>query len=177
MPIAFRIVPATVADAPEIAEIYAHHVRHGTASFEIEAPDAREIAARMAKVLAQGWPWLLARHDDGALLGYAYAGQLHPRPGYAYACEDSIYIHHDALGHGIGTALLPALIDAATAAGFRQMLALIAGTEPASIALHDRAGFVRCGLERSVGWKHGGWIDVIRMQRQLGEGDATSPED
>lgn len=169
------IVPATLADAPAIAEIYAHHVRHGTASFELDPPDEAEIAARMAKGLGQGWPWLAARGADGAVLGYAYAAQLHSRPGYRFACEDSIYIRHDALGQGIGTALLAALIDAATASGFRQMLALIAGTEPASIALHARAGFVRCGLQRGVGWKRGRWIDVIHMQRALGEGEGSAP--
>lgn len=172
---AFRIVPAILADASAMAEIYAHHVRYGTASFELDPPDEAEIAARMDKGLGQGWPWLAARGTDGGVLGYAYAAQLHPRPGYRFACEDSIYIRHDALGQGIGTALLAALIDAATASGFRQMLALIAGTEPASIALHARAGFARCGLQRSVGWKHGRWIDVIHMQRALGAGDTSAP--
>lgn len=172
----FRIEPASLADAPAIAAIYAHHVIHGTASFEIAPPDAAEIAARMGKAFGHGWPWLAARGEDGALLGYAHAGQLLPRIGYRYACEDSIYLRHDRLGEGIGTALLAALIAAAAAAGFRQMLALIAGTEPASVALHERAGFIRCGLQRSVGWKHGRWIDVIHMQRALGEGDESMPD-
>lgn len=170
-----RIEPATLADAPAIAAIYAHHVVHGVATFELEPPGVAEIAARMDKVLGSGWPWLAARGADGVLLGYAYAGQLLPRAGYAFACEDSIYLRPDSLGRGIGTVLLAALIEAATAAGFRQMLALIAGTEPASIALHARTGFDRCGFQRSVGWKHGRWIDVIHMQRALGEGDASPP--
>lgn len=175
MPV-FHITPATLADAPAITEIYAHHVLHGTASFEIEPPDAEEIAARMGKGLERGWPWLAARGEDGALLGYAYAGQLGPRAGYRYACEDSIYLRRDCLGQGIGTALLAALIAASEAAGFRQMVALIAGTEPGSVALHERAGFVLCGRQLAVGWKHGRWIDVIEMQRALGPGDGMPPE-
>lgn len=171
----FIIAPASFVDAPAIAAIYAHHVRRGTATFEIEPPDADEIAARMAKVLDAGWPWLGARDAAGELVGYAYAGQFHPRPAYRFACEDSIYIRHDRLGQGIGTALLAALLEASQACGFRQMVALIAGTEPASVALHARAGFAEMGRLKSVGRKHGRWIDVLHMQRALGDGDGTPP--
>ena len=172
-----RIEPATTADAAQIAAIYAHHVLHGTASWEFEPPSVEEMAARIARILDNGWPWLISRDAESRVTGFAYAGQLGVRPGYRHACEDSIYLHEDHLGRGIGTALLTALIDEAEAAGFRQMVALIAGSEPASIALHARAGFVHCGTIRSVGRKHGRWLDLIHMQRALGEGDATSPEE
>jgi phosphinothricin acetyltransferase len=170
-----QITSATLADAPEIAAIYAHHVLHGTASWEIAPPTAEEMAGRLAKVLEAGWPWLVARDAQGTILGYAYAAQYNPRAGYRYACEDSIYLHHDALGRGIGTALLMALIAACEAWGFRQMVAGIAGSEPASVALHTRAGFVEVARLRSVGRKHGLWLDVIYMQRALGAGDTTPP--
>jgi len=177
MTVSFQIVPAIPADAAAIAAIYAHHVVHGTATFEIEPPEADEIAARMAKVRAAGLPWLVARDPEGAVLGYAYASAFHARAAYGRTCEDAIYIAHDRLGHGLGKALLAALIEACTAAGQRQMIALIAGTEPASIALHVRAGFVEVGRLDSVGRKHGRWLDVIYMQRGLGEGAATAPEE
>ena len=170
-----QITPATLADAPEVAAVYAHHVLHGTASWEITPPTPDEIAQRMAKVLDQGWPWLVARDAQGAILGYAYAAQYNPRAGYRYACEDSIYLRHDAMGRGIGTLLLAALIDACEAWGFRQMIAGIAGSEPASVALHARAGFVEVARLRSMGRKHGQWLDVIYMQRSIGAGDSTSP--
>ncbi len=169
------ITGATLADAPGIAAIYAHHVLHGTASWEIVPPTPDEMAERLAKVLGEGWPWLVARDVDGAMLGYAYAAQFNPRAGYRYACEDSIYLRHDALGRGIGTALLKALIEASEAWGFRQMVAGIAGSEPASVALHARAGFVEVARLRSMGRKHGQWLDVIYMQRALGAGDTTPP--
>jgi phosphinothricin acetyltransferase len=172
---AFAISSATPADAPAIASLYAHHVRHGTATFEIEPPDAAEIAARMAKIAAAGMPWLVAKKSDGTLLGYAYAGPFHARAAYRYTCEDTIYVRHDRLGRGLGGALLTALIEACAACGLRQMIALIAGTEPASLALHARAGFVEVGHLRSAGRKHGRWLDVIYMQRALGDGDATPP--
>lgn len=169
------IRPATAKDAPAIAAIYAHHVLHGTATFELTPPDAAEIAARIGRIIGAGWPWLVARDAAGELVGYAYAGQMAPRAAYRFACETSIYLRHDRLGRGIGSALLAALVEAATAAGFRQAVALIAGTHPASVALHARAGFVETGRLTSVGHKHGEWIDLLYMQRPLGEGDTTAP--
>jgi phosphinothricin acetyltransferase len=177
MPGEIIIERAVPADAPAIAAIYAHHVLRGTASFEIVPPDAAEIAARMARVQDAGAPWLVAREADGGIAGYAYAAQMHARPAYRFACEDSIYIRHDRLGRGIGAALLTELLAAAEASGFRQMVALIAGTEPASVALHARFGFAEVGRLTSVGRKHGQWIDVLHMQRALGGGDAGPPEE
>ena len=172
---AYSIAPATLADAPEVAAIYAHHVRHGTATFEIEPPHVEEIARRMAGVLDAGWPWLVARTGDGDVLGYAYAGQYNPRVGYRYTCEDSIYIRDDMRGQGIGTALLTALLAACETWGFRQVIAGIAGSEPASVALHAKAGFIEVAQLKSVGRKHGQWLDVIYMQRGLGPGDSAPP--
>jgi L-amino acid N-acyltransferase YncA len=172
-----RIEPATPVDAAKIAALYSHHVLHGTATFETEPPDAAEIATRMEKLRAVGMPWLVARGAGGVLLGYAYAGPFHSRAAYRFTCENTIYIRHDRLGRGLGTALLKALLAACEARGLRQVVALIAGTEPASVALHAKAGFVEAGRLRSVGRKHGKWIDVLYMQLALGEGDATSPDE
>ena len=107
---AFRIAPAHLAHAAAIAAIYAHHVEHGTASFETSPPDSAEMAARIGKVLDAGAPWLVALGGDGAVLGYAYASQFRDRPAYRLTCENSIYIAHDRRGQGLGTALLRALI-------------------------------------------------------------------
>lgn len=169
------IARATLDDAPAVAEIYAHHVVHGTASFEIVPPTVAEISARIARVLDAGWPWLIARDAGGLVTGYAYAARMHARAAYRFTCEDSIYIRHDRRGEGIGSALLAALLPASEASGFRQMVALIAGTEPASVVMHARAGFAEVGRLRSVGRKHGQWIDVLHMQRALGQGDLAPP--
>jgi L-amino acid N-acyltransferase YncA len=170
-----EIIPATLADIPAITAIYAHHVQHGTASFETEPPGEAEMAARLGKVLDAGSPWLVARSPAGAVVGYAYASQFRDRPAYRFACENSIYVRHDLRGSGIGSALLTALVEAAAACGYRQMIAVIGGAEPASEALHARAGFVRAGQMRSVGRKHGRWLDTLYMQLPLGEGDQTPP--
>lgn len=170
-----RIEPATLDDIAEIAAIYAHHVEHGVASYETVPPDPAEMAARLARVMQAGWPWLVARGDDGAMLGYAYASQFRDRAAYRYACENSIYIHHDRRGQGIGKALLTALLGAAEAAGFRQMIAVIGGAAPASIGLHAACGFAHAGRMRSIGRKQGRWLDNVYMQVALGEGDTTPP--
>lgn len=171
-----RIRPAVPADAAEIAAIYAHHVRHGTASYETVPPDAAEIGRRLARVLGHGWPWLVAEDEHGALLGYAYATQFRDRAAYRFVCEDSIYIRSDARGQGVGKALLAALIAACEASGFRQMVAVIGGAEAASAALHARLGFAEAGRLAAIGRKHGRWLDTLYMQRSLGEGQSSPPD-
>jgi L-amino acid N-acyltransferase YncA len=173
------ITAAIPRDATEIAAIYAHHVRHGVATFEVEPPDAEEMARRVAKVLRAGHPWLVARDAGGDMLGYAYAGAFHPREAYRFTCEDSIYLRQDMLGQGVGGALLAALIEAAEVSGFRQMIAQIVapieGGEGGSVPLHRRFGFLEVGRTTAVGYKHGRWLDVITMQRSLGAGDGSPP--
>lgn len=162
-------------DAAACAAIYAHHVAHGFATFDTAAPDAGQFAARIAQVRAAGWPWLVAR-ADGDTVGYAYATQIRDRPGYRFTCEDSIYVAQAWRGRGVGRALLAALLGRCTAAGFRQMVAVIGGGEPASVALHAALGFREVGRLRSVGWKLGAWRDSVYMQRALGPGDTTPGE-
>lgn len=169
------IEPASADDVAEIAAIYAHHVTHGTASYETVPPTEDEMAARMARVRAGGWPWLVARDADGAVVGYAYASQFRDRAAYRYACENSIYIRHDRRGEGIGSALLRALMQAAEACGFRQMFAVIGGAEPGSVALHRACGFVHAGRMQAIGRKHGRWLDTIYMQAALGDGAQSPP--
>jgi L-amino acid N-acyltransferase YncA len=171
----FPIEPASTDDAAAIASIYDHYVANGTATFEVEPPGAAEMARRIGRVLDLGYPWLVARGQDGAALGYAYAGPFGSRAGYRWSCETSIYVRHDALGQGIGTRLLGALLEACEAAGLRQAFAIIAGTEPASVVLHARHGFRPCGTLEKAGRKHGQWIDVFYMQRPLGEGADSAP--
>lgn len=170
------IRPATNADLPAMAGIYAHHVLHGTASFETEPPTADELGARMAKVREDGLPWIVAELD-GTVVGYAYATIYRGRRAYRYTAEDSVYVRHDCTGRGMGRALLQALIEACEQAGCRQMVAVIGDSANApSIALHEAAGFRDAGILLGVGFKFGRWLDTVRMQRQLGDGDTTQPD-
>jgi L-amino acid N-acyltransferase YncA len=169
------IRPATLADIPAIAHIYAHAVEHGTASFELIPPDETEMARRMQDLLAGDFPYLVAEEDD-TVFGYAYAGLYRARPAYRFTLEDSVYIAPDRQGRGVGRALLAALIEASTARGFRQMIAVIGDSEQtASIALHAALGFAYVGTLPNVGFKFGRWLDSVLMQRPLGPGSTTAP--
>jgi phosphinothricin acetyltransferase len=163
-------------DVHAIAAIYAHHVRNGLASFEVVPPDDAEIARRRESILARGLPFLVAELDR-RIAGYAYAAPYRDRPAYRYTLEDSVYIDPSAARQGVGRALLDALVVAATALGYRQMIAVIGDSaNTASIGLHEACGFVRTGLLPSVGFKLGRWVDSVLMQRALGSGDTGVPE-
>lgn len=160
------IRPARHDDAQAIADIYAWHVANGTGTFDTQAPEAAAWAAKIAEFADKGWPFLVAERA-GQVLGYAYAARFRDRAAYARTCEDSIYIAADARGGGIGAALLGALIAAARASGFEQMIAVVGGGEPASVALHAKCGFVHAGRLRNVGHKFGRVLDTVYMQCDL----------
>ncbi len=163
-------------DLPAIADIYGHWVRFGLGTFEYDPPEAAEMARRRAVLCEAGYPFLVAEDETGRLVGYAYAGPYRPRPGYRFTCEDSVYVVHDAVGRGVGRALLAALIPRCEAAGFRLMLAVIGDSgNAASIGLHAALGFARAGLLPAIGWKHGRWVDTVFMTRALGAGAASAP--
>jgi L-amino acid N-acyltransferase YncA len=164
-----RIREAMPEDAGALASIYAHHVQHGTGTFEEEPPTRDAMAARLNGIVARGWPWLVAERD-GSAIGYAYAGIFRDRSAYRFSAEDSVYVHPHHVGAGIGQALLDALLDAAGAAGFQRMFAVIGDSaNVASIKLHEKAGFRHCGQLARAGFKFGRYLDVVFMQRELAE--------
>lgn len=166
---------ATAADIPAIAAIYAHHVLTGTGTFEEVPPTEAEMAARLAKVQAAGCAWLVAE-SGGGVVGYAYYAPFRDRSAYRFCAEDSIYVRDDQRGMGVGRLLGEVLVERATAQGFRQMLAVIGDSENVgSIGLHAALGFRQVGVMRAVGFKFGQWLDVVTMQRALGEGDRSLP--
>ncbi len=170
------IRPVDPANLVAITRIYGEAVRFGSASFEIDPPSLEEMTRRCETLTGAGFPYLVAS-IDGRIVGYAYAGPYRPRPAYRFTVEDSIYLDAEARGHGIGRQLLTALIERATAMGMRQMIGVIGDSANLpSIRLHEGLGFERAGLLRSVGWKHGRWIDSVLMQRHLGAGDTVMPK-
>ena len=171
-----QIRSSHAGDIAAITAIYAHHVLHGTGTFETEPPSETDMAARRADVLGKGLPYLVAE-QDGQVLGFAYCNWFKPRPAYRFSAEDSIYVAEAARGLGVGRLLLDALCTAAEAAGVRKLLAVIGDSANAgSIRVHQAAGFTHIGVMRSVGWKFGAWRDVVLMEKPLGAGDTTSPE-
>jgi phosphinothricin acetyltransferase len=162
-------------DIAAVQAIYAHHVLHGSASFEEVPPSCDELAQRRAAVLAAGLPYLVA-DLDGRVVGYSYAGLYRPRSAYRHTIENSVYVDHRLAQRGIGRALMGALIARCERGRWRQMVAVIGDSGNAgSIALHRAFGFRLIGTFQSVGFKHGRWLDSVLMQRALGSGDATLP--
>lgn len=170
------IRPSRDEDIPAIAAIYAHHVLNGTGTFETSPPGEAEMAARRADVLGKGLPYLVAE-EDGRVLGFAYCQWFKPRPAYRFSAEDSIYMHPDARGKGLGKLLLAELAAQAEAAGIRKLIAVIGDSANAgSIGVHKAQGFSQVGIFKSCGWKFGRWLDIVLMEKFIGAGDGTPAE-
>jgi len=170
------IRPSEDSDLPAITAIYAHHVLHGTGTFETTPPSESDMAARRADVLAKRLPYLVAE-EAGRLLGFAYCQWFKPRPAYRFSAEDSIYLHPDAAGRGLGKQLLMELSSRAEATGVRKLIAVIGDSNNAgSVGVHRACGFQPVGTFKSCGCKFGKWLDIVLMEKGLGEGDSTPPE-
>lgn len=160
------VVPES-ADLTAVAAIMEHYVARTVATFNETSPTVGEWAQRHSDLTGRGLPFLVAELAGG-VVGFAYAAPWRPQSAYRYTVESTVYLAPGATGHGIGTALLKELVNQATAAGCRQMIAVIADTgNPASAALHRRLGFAEAGRLHAVGVKHGRWIDTLLMQREL----------
>lgn len=171
-----RVRDAGPADLPAITAIYAHHVLHGTGTFEEDPPDQADMEGRMAKVQHAGCAWLVAEDAAGLVLGYGYFAPFRERSAYRYSAEDSVYVRDDIRGQGVGKALVAELIARAEAKGLRQMIAVIGDSENVgSIGLHISLGFRQVGVLKAAGMKFGRWVDVVTMQRALGEGERSLP--
>jgi L-amino acid N-acyltransferase YncA len=169
------IRPSREGDVAQIAAIYGYHVLHGPASFEEVPPDIDDLASRRRDILTRGLPYLVAERS-GRVLGYCYAGPYRTRSAYRFAVEDSIYVDEAEVGRGLGRALLATLLDRCAELGYRQMVAVIGGSETwPSIRLHAALGFTRVGLLPAVGFKFASWVDIVLMQRALGPGETTAP--
>ena len=171
------IRPSTPADLPAITAIYGWNVLNGTGTFELETPDEPEMARRRDDVLSKGLPWLVVERS-GVVLGFAYANHFRPRRAYRFCLEDSVYLAADAKGQGLGRLLLAELLARCEAAGARQMLAVIGDSANAgSIGVHRTLGFEPIGVMKAAGWKFERWLDVVLMQKSLGQGAETAAVD
>lgn len=158
-------------DMPKIHAIYGFHVLHGLGSFEEEPPSVDELSRRRGDVLGRGLPYLVA-DIGGVVAGYSYAAPYRSRPAYRFTVENSVYVDHNLHRRGVGCLLLSALIARCAERECRQMIAVIGDSENmASIALHERLGFVHIGTLRAVGFKFGRWVDTVLMQRPLDPGE------
>lgn len=162
----FEFRPYSGVDAAAIAEIYAHYVRTSVATFDFEAPSLAATREKYDAMQEKGHPLLVAERD-GEVAGYAYASDYRARPGYRFTCEDTIYLHPDHVGQGLGSHLLAAVITQAQDFGFKQMLGVIAAEIAGSVRLHEKHGFVVSGRYPQIGHKFDRWVDIVHMQRAL----------
>ncbi len=173
-----EIRSAEVNDLPAITEIYADAVENSVVTWDYEAPDSAEMRRRFDQKIASGYPFIVADNADRTIAGYATGGPFHPQSGFRFTIENSIYVASNCRRQGLGRKLLEALIEEATARGFRHMIAGISlpGGE-ASLAFHEALGFEQVGELPKVGWKHGKWLSALYLHRPLGDGSATPPEE
>jgi L-amino acid N-acyltransferase YncA len=157
---------AGAEDAAAIAAIYRPYVEDSRISFEEAAPDAAEMARRIAGELPGFHPWFVAE-EDGRLLGYAASSRFRTRPAYRWTVEIGIYLAPSAQGRGIGRALLSALLETLERQGYVAAIGAIALPNTASVALHEKLGFSHTGTYRQVGFKAGKWLDVGLWQKEL----------
>jgi L-amino acid N-acyltransferase YncA len=163
------------SDIAQITAIYAHHVLHGTGTFEVDPPTEVDMAQRRADVLSKSLPYLVVV-DGAEVLGFAYCNWFKPRPAYRFSAEDSIYLAPAAVGQGLGRALLAELMAQAERAGVRKLIAVIGDSNnQGSIGVHQRTGFGHVGTLKSCGWKFERWLDVVLMDKALGLGDRAAP--
>lgn len=169
------IRPTNDADLAAITAIYAHHVLHGTGTFETTPPSEEDMATRRADVLSKGLPYLVVEDATG-VVGFAYCNWFKPRPAYRFSAEDSIYLAPSAAGRGLGRLLLTELMAQAERAGVRKLIAVIGDSaNSGSIGVHQACGFTHVGVLGACGWKFERWLDVVLMERAIGMGSASAP--
>jgi phosphinothricin acetyltransferase len=170
-----KIRPSTDTDIPAITAIYAHHVLHGTGTFETDPPSEQDMVARRSDVLSKNLPYLVVEDETG-VLGFAYCNWFKPRPAYRYSAEDSIYLAPSARGKGLGKLLLTELMAQAERRGVRKLIAVIGDSaNQGSVGLHKVCGFNHVGLLANCGWKFDRWLDVVLMDKTIGSGNSNPP--
>ena len=167
--------PSTDADAPAMIDIFTRYVTHGMHGVDFEPMQADDIKRRRKNMLKHRLPHLVAELN-GDVIGYAYAVPFRKRPAYRYCVKHSIYVHENHLRSGVGRKLLPALVEACAAAGYRQMIAYVDSENAASLRLHEACGFVRVAYLAGIGFRFGRWTDSVMLQRVLGPGASEPPQ-
>ena len=151
------------ADAEALRDIYNREVTGSTVTFDM-VPRSSEDQLRWLDEHSGGHPALVAVEGD-VVTGFGSLSEYRPRPAYATSVEDSVYVHPDWRGRGVGRLVLGQLVEAAAAHGFHAVVARIVGGHDASIRLHRACGFEIVGTEREIGRKFGRWLDVVVMER------------
>ena len=151
------------SDAVQLCDIYNYYIKNSVITFEEEEINKDEMVRRINEVTLK-YPWIVFE-ENGIIKGYAYANRWKERSSYRYSAENTVYVHKDHFVKGIGRKLLEELIDRLRQAGIHSILAGIALPNEASIVLHEKCGFIKCGILKEVGYKFGKWVDVGYWER------------
>jgi len=157
---------ATEADVRAITDIYNYEILHGIATFDIE-PKTLEDRLLWFRETQQPPHCVIVADDGTAVAGWGCLHPFHTRAAYRFTTEDSVYIHYDRRGEGIGKLILARLIELAREGGFHTIMAGMSEGNEASVRLHQRFGFELVGVQRQVGYKFERWVDVTWMQKML----------
>jgi phosphinothricin acetyltransferase len=164
----YEIRPAEERDIPDIREIYNYYVTNSMVTFDEKRWPLRQWRDKFALLAERGLPFLVAQSPSGQILGYALVQPYASKSAYRFTVEDSIYLGQAAAGKGLGRALLEALLRACQDVGIRQVVAAISDRgADASIALHEKLGFVEVGRMGRVGFKFGRWLGVVYLQKSI----------
>lgn len=167
-PFEYAVREAVLADLPDVREIYNHYVANSTVTFDEDAMTLGEWKSKHAYLHKLGMPFIVAESSSGQILGYALVSPWKQKRAYRYTVENSIYLGAASTGKGLGPVLLQELIERSTAAGLKEMIAVIAdkGAE-ASITMHENFGFREIGRMGHVGYKFERWLGTVLMQKSL----------
>lgn len=157
---------AIADDGAAVAAIYNHYIAHTVVTFETEPVEGSVMSERIAESLDDGLPYLVAVLD-GKVRGFAYASKWKGRCAYRYSVESTVYLDPGCTGGGIGTRLYAALIGEIREMGMHAIIGGISLPNEASVALHEKLGFVKVGQFSEVGYKFDGWVDVGYWQLTL----------
>jgi phosphinothricin acetyltransferase len=173
--VAVLIRLAAPEDGAALAAVYAPYVTDSSISFEDAAPDGDEMARRILGERPGFHPWLIAQEAE-TVLGYAASSPFRSRRAYRWVVETGVYLAPEAQGRGLGRMLLSALLERLAQQGYVAAIGAIALPNDASVALHEKLGFVRSGTYREVGFKFGEWLDVGLWQKELAPRSLEQPE-
>ncbi len=160
------IRPATEADLAAITDIYNQAGVGTTASYDLEPVTVEQRRVWMAQKASKGFPVLVAELD-GQVVGFAAYGTFRDLRGYDQTVEHSVYVADGLRAAGLGRMLMSALIDRARGDGLHVMVGVLDAANEASLAFHERLGFVEVGRMPEVGRKFDRWLDVIFVQLML----------
>jgi phosphinothricin acetyltransferase len=155
-------------DLPGILDIHNEILLNTTAIWEEKPEELSQRKAWMNARFEKDFPVLVAE-DSGIIAAFASYGTWREHCGYFKTVEHTVHVHFNYRRHGLGSKLVSELIDIAKDQGRHVVLGGMSGDNEGSIAFHKRLGFRECGRMKEVGFKFGRKLDLVFMQKIIGQ--------